>query len=45
MSIGFDTRLKLMKKAFAHTAQYDTAIAEFFTSRTWEEVEGTYTLH
>ena len=44
-TIGFDTRLKLMKKAFAHTAQYDTAIAEFFTSRTWEEVEGTYTLH
>ena len=29
-TIGFDTRFKLMKKAFAHTAQYDTAIAGFF---------------
>ncbi|MDA3924892.1 MAG: hypothetical protein PF904_09370 [Kiritimatiellae bacterium] len=28
--VGLDTRLKLMKKAFAHTAQYDTAIAGFF---------------
>ena len=44
-SIGFDTRFRLMKKAFAHTAAYDTAIAEFFSGRTWEEVEGTYTLH
>ena len=44
-TIGFDTRLRLMKKAFTHTAQYDAAISDFFTSRTWEEVEGTYTLH
>ena len=44
-TLGLDTRFRLMKKAFAHTAQYDTAIAAFFTSRTWEEVEGTYTLH
>ena len=44
-SIGFDTRFRLMKKAFAHTAAYDTAIAEFFSGRTWEEVEKTYTLH
>ena len=44
-SIGFDTRFRLMKKAFAHTAAYDTAIAEFFSGRTWEEVENTYTLH
>ena len=43
-TIGFDTRFKLMKKAFAHTAQYDTAIAGFFTSRTWDEVKGTYEL-
>lgn len=41
-TIGLDTRFKLMKKAFAHTAQYDTAIAGFFTTRTWEEVKGTY---
>ena len=42
-TLGFDTRFKLMKKAFAHTAEYDTAIAAFFTSRTWEEVHNTYT--
>jgi len=44
-TIGLDTRFKLMKKAFAHTAGYDTAIASFFTTRTWEEVKSTYTLH
>ena len=44
-TIGLDTRFKLMKKAFAHTAEYDTAIAGFFTSRAWEEVEKTYRLH
>ena len=43
-TIGLDTRFRLMKKAFAHTAQYDAAISAFFTSRTWEEVEGTYTM-
>ena len=43
-TIGLDTRFKLMKKAFAHTAEYDTAIARFFSTRTWEEVEGTYEL-
>ena len=43
-SIGFDTRFRLMKKAFAHTAEYDAAIASFFASRTWEEVERTYSL-
>lgn len=42
-TIGFDTRFKLMKKAFAHTAQYDAAITDFFTTRTWEEVKNTYT--
>ena len=41
-TLGLDTRFKLMKKAFAHTADYDAAIARFFTSRTWEEVEATY---
>ncbi len=41
-TLGFDTRFKLMKKAFAHTAAYDTAIAQFFSTRTWEEVRGTY---
>ena len=40
-----DTRFKLMKKAFAHTAAYDTAIAGFFTKTPWAEVDGTYTQH
>jgi phosphoribosylaminoimidazolecarboxamide formyltransferase/IMP cyclohydrolase len=44
-TLGFDTRFKLMKKAFAHTAEYDTAIANFFTSHTWEEVDSTYVQH
>ena len=44
-TIGFDTRFRLMKKAFAHTARYDEAISRFFSTRTWEEVSSTYTLH
>ena len=44
-TLGLDTRFRLMKKAFAHTAEYDTAIAKFFTSRTWEEVNATYNRH
>ncbi len=44
-TLGLDTRFRLMKKAFAHTAEYDTAIARFFTSRTWEEVDATYSQH
>ena len=34
-----------MKKSFAHTAAYDAAIAQFFTTRTWEEVDKTYNQH
>ena len=44
-TLGLDTRFRLMKKAFTHTAQYDKAISEFFTTRTWDEVNGTYTQH
>ena len=44
-TIGLDTRFKLMKKAFAHTAQYDTAISEFFTRTPWTTVDATYTQH
>ena len=44
-TLGLDTRFKLMKKAFTHTAGYDTAISEFFTSRTWQEVDATYNQH
>jgi len=31
MSISFETRQKLAKAAFAHTADYDTAITNYFT--------------
>ena len=44
-TLAFDTRFRLMKKAFQHTASYDAAIADFFATRPWEEVEKTYTLH
>lgn len=44
-TLGLDTRFKLMKKSFAHTAQYDAAIADFFTTRTWDEVANTYNRH
>ena len=44
-TIGLDTRFRLMKKAFAHTAEYDAAISRFFTTRTWEEVDATYRQH
>ena len=44
-TIGLDTGFKLMKKAFAHTAEYDAAISNFFSTRTWEEVDATYTQH
>ena len=44
-TLGIDTRFRLMKKAFAHTAEYDTAIAQFFASRTWADVDATYSQH
>ena len=44
-SLGLDTRFRLMKKAFTHTAEYDAAISRFFTTRTWEEVDATYDQH
>lgn len=31
MAVSFETRQKLAKDAFAHTADYDTAIANYFT--------------
>ena len=42
-TIGLDTRFRLMKKAFTHTAEYDAAISAFFTTRPWAEVDATYT--
>ena len=43
--ISLSRRFKLMKKAFEHTASYDRAIADFFTSTPWETVNSTYTQH
>jgi phosphoribosylaminoimidazolecarboxamide formyltransferase/IMP cyclohydrolase len=44
-SLSLETRFRLMQKAFAHTAEYDTAIAQFFAARTPDEICHTYTLH
>jgi phosphoribosylaminoimidazolecarboxamide formyltransferase/IMP cyclohydrolase len=43
-ALSLRTRLRLSQKAFAHTAQYDTAIAGFFGARSYEEVTAAYTL-
>ena len=43
--LSLSRRFKLMKKAFEHTASYDRAIADFFTSTPWENVSSTYTQH
>jgi len=43
-SIGLDTRLALMKKAFAHTAAYDASIAAYFAALTPAPLRSTYTL-
>ncbi|WP_428236407.1 bifunctional phosphoribosylaminoimidazolecarboxamide formyltransferase/IMP cyclohydrolase [Gracilimonas sp.] len=37
MAISFETRQKLAKAAFAHTADYDSAIANYFTGLIEEE--------
>ena len=41
-TIGLDTRFRLMRKAFRHTADYDTAIANFFAAALPETVRSTY---
>ena len=41
-SLSLATRFMLMKKAFAHTASYDTAIAAHFASVAAAAVAGTY---
>jgi phosphoribosylaminoimidazolecarboxamide formyltransferase / IMP cyclohydrolase len=43
--ISLDLRLRLMKKAFAHTAAYDTAIATFFSSVKTDAARASYTCH
>ncbi len=43
--LSLATRLALMKKAFAHTAEYDTAIAQFFAQQAIDQVAACYTRH
>ena len=41
-TIGIDTRFRLMRKAFRHTATYDDSIAAFFAGTAPEKVRATY---
>lgn len=41
-TLGLETRFRLMRKAFRHTADYDTAIAAFFAAALPETVKATY---
>ncbi len=41
-TIALETRFALMQKAFAHTGEYDTAIAGFFGATAAESVRSTY---
>ena len=43
-SISLKTRSELMKKAFAHTAEYDTAISGYFAARDYGEIAGCYSM-
>ena len=43
-SISFQTRFELARKAFAHTAEYDTAIADYFRGLNRQAVEDCYTM-
>lgn len=44
-AISLATRLRLMQKAFAHTAEYDTAIAAFFAGVQLNTLRTIYELH
>ena len=41
-TLGIDTRFRLMRKAFRHTATYDDSIAAFFAGTAPETVRSTY---
>ncbi|MDD4102331.1 MAG: hypothetical protein PHU80_06830 [Kiritimatiellae bacterium] len=43
--LNLGTRLRLMKKAFTHTAGYDAAIADYFAGLQEPEVRGLYKVH
>ncbi len=40
--ISLKSRFELAKKAFAHTAEYDTTIAGYLAGRTFDEVRKCY---
>jgi len=40
--LSLETRFGLMRKAFAHTAEYDTAIATYFCATDFAQVEACY---
>jgi len=44
-TLGLETRFSLMRKAFAHTAQYDAAIAAYFESVAAGRARSTYKVH
>ena len=44
-TLGLDLRLRLMQKAFRHTAAYDAAIAQFFAAIAPEAARKTYACH
>ena len=41
-TLGLETRFRLMRKAFAHTADYDRAIADYFAAQTENAIRATY---
>jgi phosphoribosylaminoimidazolecarboxamide formyltransferase/IMP cyclohydrolase len=43
-ALSLKTRFKLTKKAFNHTADYDTAISEYLSKRTEKEVTEEYSI-
>ncbi len=44
-TISLARRFALMQKAFAHTAAYDTAIAQYFARVSESEVKNSYNIH
>lgn len=41
-TVSLETRLKLSRKAFAHTAEYDSAIAAYFAAQNYADVAACY---
>jgi phosphoribosylaminoimidazolecarboxamide formyltransferase/IMP cyclohydrolase len=43
-TLGLETRSRLMRKAFRHTADYDTAIAAYFAGLEPDAARAVYTV-